>query len=49
MNLEQLNYEALKTFKEKIKEVSSLLLKILTSTISNINNLETNFQLRFDN
>lgn len=32
----------------KIKEVSSLLLSNLTSTISDLNNLETNFQLRFD-
>lgn len=32
----------------KIKEVSYLLLRNLTSTISDLNNLETNFQLRFD-
>lgn len=32
----------------KIKEVSTLLLSNLTSTISDLNHLETNFQLRFD-
>lgn len=32
----------------KIKEVSNLLLSNLTSTISDLNNLEINFQLRFD-
>ena len=32
----------------KIKEVSALLLSHLTSTISDLNHLETNFQLRFD-
>ena len=32
----------------KIKEVSALLLSNLTSTISDLNHLETNFQLRFD-
>lgn len=37
-----------KSLNLKIKEVSALLLKTLTSTISNLNNLETNFQLRFD-
>lgn len=37
-----------KTLKLKIKEVSALLLSNLTSTISDLNNIETNFQLRFD-
>ena len=37
-----------KLLKLKIKEVSTLLLSNLTSTISDLNNLETNFQLRFD-
>lgn len=38
-----------KSLKLKIKEVSHLLLDTLTSTtISDLNNLETNFQLRFD-
>lgn len=37
-----------KTLKLKIKEVSQLLLKALTSNTSDLNNLETNFQLRFD-
>ncbi len=37
-----------KSLKLKIKEVSRFLLCILTSTISDLNNLETNFQLRFD-
>ena len=37
-----------KSLKLKIKEVSANLLKSLTSTISDLNNLETNFQLRFD-
>ena len=37
-----------KSLKLKIKEVSRLLLDTLTSTISDLNNLETNFQLRFD-
>ena len=32
----------------KIKEVSRFLLDTLTSTISDLNNLEINFQLRFD-
>ena len=32
----------------KIKEVSATLLSNLTSNISDLNNLETNFQLRFD-
>lgn len=32
----------------KIKEVSAYILKSLTSTHSDLNNLETNFQLRFD-
>lgn len=32
----------------KIKEVSSYLLKSLTSTISDLNNFKTSFQLRFD-
>lgn len=38
----------IKSLKLKIKEVSSNLLKSLTSNISNLNNLENNFQLRFD-
>ena len=38
-----------KLLKLKIKEVSSFLLKTITSTNSDLNNLETNFQLRFDN
>ena len=37
-----------KSLKLKIKEVSQFLLKTLTSTISDLNNIETNFQLRFD-
>ena len=37
-----------KSLKLKIKEVSSHLLKMLTSITSNLNMLETNFQLRFD-
>lgn len=37
-----------KSLKLKIKEVSHLLLNTLTSTSSDLNNLETNFQLRFD-
>lgn len=37
-----------KSLKLKIKEVSAHLLKSLTSTISDLNNLETKFQLRFD-
>ena len=37
-----------KSLNLKIKEVSAILLKSLTSTNSDLNNLETNFQLRFD-
>lgn len=37
-----------KSLKLKIKEVSTLLLKVLTSNTSDLNKLETNFQLRFD-
>lgn len=37
-----------KSLNLKIKEVSANLLKTLTSTISDLNHLETNFQLRFD-
>ena len=37
-----------KLLKLKIKEVSSHLLKMLTSIPSDLNKLETNFQLRFD-
>ena len=37
-----------KSLKLKIKEVSANLLKSLTSTTSDLNNLEINFQLRFD-
>ncbi|MCI6265461.1 MAG: hypothetical protein MR598_04660, partial [Erysipelotrichaceae bacterium] len=37
-----------KLLKLKIKEVSSFLLNGLTSTTSDLNNLETKFQLRFD-
>lgn len=37
-----------KSLKLKIKEVSILLLKVLTSNTSDLNKLETNFQLRFD-
>ena len=37
-----------KSLKLKIKEVSETLLNTLTSTISDLNDLETNFQLRFD-
>lgn len=37
-----------KSLKLKIKEVSSHLLKMLTSTTSDLNYLENNFQLRFD-
>lgn len=37
-----------KSLKLKIKEVSHLLLNTLTSTSSDLNNIETNFQLRFD-
>lgn len=32
----------------KLKEVSTTLLSNLTSNISDLNNLETNFQLKFD-
>lgn len=46
--LEQGNHLT-KSLKLKIKEVSSFLLKTLTSTNSDLNNLETSFQLRFDN
>lgn len=46
--LEQGNHLT-KSLKLKTKEVSSFLLKTLTSTNSDLNNLETNFQLRFDN
>ena len=45
--LEQGNKQV-KLLKLKIKEVSSFLLSNLTSTISDLNNLETKFQLRFD-
>ena len=45
--LEQGNKQV-KLLKLKIKEVSFLLLGNLTSTISDLNHLETNFQLRFD-
>ena len=38
----------IKSLKLKIKEVSRFLLDTLTSTISDLNNLENNFQLRFD-
>lgn len=37
-----------KSLKLKIKEVSRFLLDTLTSTISDLNNINTNFQLRFD-
>ena len=37
-----------KSLKLKIKEVSKLLLKVLTSTTSDLNNLKNKFQLRFD-
>lgn len=37
-----------KSLKLKIKEVSRFLLDTLTSTTSDLNNLETKFQLRFD-
>ena len=37
-----------KSLRLKIKEVSQFLLTALTSTNSYLNNLETNFQLRFD-
>ena len=37
-----------KSLKLKIKEVSAYLLKSLTSTNSDLNIIETNFQLRFD-
>jgi len=37
-----------KTLNLKIKEVSALLVNTLTSTPTNLNNLETKFQLRFD-
>lgn len=45
--LEQGN-SLIKSLKLKIKEVSEHLLNSLTSTTSDLNNLETNFQLRFD-
>ena len=45
--LEQGN-KHVKLLKLKIKEVSFFLLSNLTSTISDLNNLETKFQLRFD-
>ena len=37
-----------KSLKLKIKEVSSYLLKSLTSSTTDLNNIEINFQLRFD-
>ena len=37
-----------KSLKLKIKEISVFLLKSLTSNTSDLNNLETKFQLRFD-
>ena len=37
-----------KSLKLKIKEVSAYLLKSLTSTNTDLNNIEINFQLRFD-
>ena len=37
-----------KSLKLKIKKVSRFLLDTLTSTIADLNNLETKFQLRFD-
>lgn len=37
-----------KSLKLKIKEVSYLLLNTLTSTSSDLNNIGTNFQLRFE-
>ena len=37
-----------KSLKLKIKEVSAFLLKTLTTTISDLNNIKTNTQLRFD-
>ena len=37
-----------KSLRLKIKEVSEFLLNTLTSIISDLNNLVTNFQLRFD-
>ena len=37
-----------KSLNLKIKEVSRLLLTSLTSTTSDLNHLQTNFQLRFD-
>lgn len=37
-----------KSLKLKIKEVSYLLLNTLTSTSSDLNNIETNFQFRID-
>lgn len=37
-----------KSLKLKIKEVSHILLNTLTSKTSDLNNLENNFQLRFD-
>ena len=37
-----------KSLNLKIKEVSAQLLNALTSSISDLNNLQTNFQLRFD-
>ena len=40
--------KSIKLLDLKIKEVSHILLSNLTSTISDLNNLETNFQLRFD-
>lgn len=40
--------KTIKLLNLKIKEVSHLLLSNLTSTISDLNELETNFQLRFD-
>lgn len=38
----------IKSLKLKIKEVSYFLLNTLTSKTSDLNNIETNFQLRFD-
>ena len=44
----EFGHSAFKEMKLKLKEVSSFLLEALTSTSSSLNELEINFQLRFD-
>ena len=44
----EFGHGAFKELKLKLKEVSSLLLETLTSTTQNLNEVNLNFQLRFD-